>query len=115
MGGGALPNPLDAGALSRVAPGSPDPGNLAHGPVPEQRTPVSVLASLFWVGLAILVIGGALRLRARLREPLGRQWLVDDDAIRAIEVTGRLEVDDELDPAEIEEEERRFLEEDGWE
>jgi hypothetical protein len=76
---------------------------------------VSLLVSLFWSILALLVLAAALRLRARLREPLGRPSLLDDAAIRAIESTGRVEVDDELDPAVIEEEERRFLEEGGWE
>jgi hypothetical protein len=76
---------------------------------------VSLLVSLFWSILALLVLAAALRLRGRLREPLGGASILDDAAIRAIESTGRVEVDDELDPAVIEEEERRFLEEGGWE
>jgi hypothetical protein len=76
---------------------------------------VTLLISLFWGALAVLVLVGALRLRARVRQPLGRPGLLDDQAIREIETTGRVEVDDELDPALIEEEERRFLEEEGWE
>jgi hypothetical protein len=76
---------------------------------------VSLLVSLFWSILALLVLAAALRLRARLREPLGQPDLLDDAAIRAIENTGHVEVDDELDPAVIDEEERRFLEEGGWE
>jgi hypothetical protein len=76
---------------------------------------VTLLVSLFWSILALLVLAAALRLRARLREPLGQPALLDDAAIRAIENTGQVELDDELDPAAIEEEERRFLEEGGWE
>ena len=76
---------------------------------------MTLLVSLFWAMLALLVLGAALRLRARLRQPLGRPPLLDDAAIRGIESTGRVEVDDELDPAVIEEEERRFLDEGGWE
>jgi hypothetical protein len=76
---------------------------------------VTLLISVFWSALALLVLGAALRLRARLRRPLGRPILLDDAAIRAIESTGQVEVDDELDPALIEEEERRFLEEGDWE
>jgi hypothetical protein len=75
---------------------------------------VTVLVSLFGSALALLALAGALRLRARLREPLGRTGVLDDAAIRAIETTGRVEVDDELDHAMIEEEERRFLEEGDW-
>ena len=76
---------------------------------------MTLLVSLFWSILALLVLGAALRLRARLREPLGRPELLDDAAIRAIESTGQVELDDELDLAVIEDEERRFLEEEGWE
>jgi hypothetical protein len=65
--------------------------------------------------MALLVLAAGLRLRARLREPLARHGLLDDDAIRQIETAGWVEVDDELDPAVIEEEERRFLDERGWE
>ena len=76
---------------------------------------MTFLVSLFWSILAVLVLLAALRLRARLRRPLGSAALLDDAAIREIESTGRVEVDDELDPAVIEDEERRFLEEGGWE
>jgi len=76
---------------------------------------VSLFVSLFWSILALLVLAAALRLRARLREPLGGERMLDDAAIRQIEATGRVEVDDELDPIAIEEEERRFLEEEDWE
>jgi hypothetical protein len=76
---------------------------------------VTLLVSTFWSILALLVLAAALRLRARLRRPLGAPALLDDAAIREIETTGRVEVDDELDPAGIDEEERRFLEEGGWE
>ncbi len=76
---------------------------------------MTLVVSLFWGLLALLVIGAALRMRTRLREPLGRPELLDDTAIRAIETVGRVELDDELDPAVIDEEERRFWEEEGWE
>ena len=76
---------------------------------------MSLFVSLFWSILALLVLAAALRLRARLREPLGGEEMLDDEAIRQIEATGRVEVDDELDPIAIEEEERRFLEEEDWE
>jgi len=76
---------------------------------------VSLLFGLFWAIMALLVLAAALRLRARLREPLAPRGLLDDAAIRQIETTGWVEVDDELDPAVIEEEERRFLDEGGWE
>jgi hypothetical protein len=76
---------------------------------------VTLLISFFWSGLALLLLAAGLRLRARLRRPLGRPTLLDDAAIRQIESTGRVEVDDELDPEVIAEEERRFLEEGGWE
>jgi hypothetical protein len=76
---------------------------------------VSLFVSLFWSILALLVLAAALRLRARLREPLRGEGGLDDGAIRQIEATGRVEVDDELDPIVIEEEERRFLEEEDWE
>ena len=76
---------------------------------------MTLLTSLFWGVLALLLLGSGIRLRARLREPLVRASLLDDDAIRAIETTGRVEVEDELDAAVIEEEERRFWEEKEWE
>jgi hypothetical protein len=70
---------------------------------------VALLTSLFLGALLVPLAAAALRLRARLREPLVAP-LLDDAAIRAIETTGRVDVDDELDLAEIEEEERRFWE-----
>ena len=77
---------------------------------------MSILTSVFSFVLALLVLAAAVRLRGRLREPLVRPSLLDDAAIRAIEVRGSVEIDDEpLDPAEIEEEERRFWEEEQWE
>jgi hypothetical protein len=91
------------------------PAPLSSLNLAEQRAPVTLLVSLFWSILALLVLAAALRLRARLREPLGRPTQLDDAAIRAIENTGHVEMDDELDLAVIEEEERRFLEEEGWE
>ena len=42
--------------------------------------------------------------------------MLDDAAIRAIETSGSVEIDDEpLDPEAIDEEERRFWEEKEWE
>ena len=71
---------------------------------------MALLASLFLGALFVPLVAAALRLRARLREPLAAP-LLDDAAIRAIETSGRVDIDDELDLAEIEEEERRFWEE----
>jgi hypothetical protein len=76
---------------------------------------VTLLGSLLMGVLGLLVLAAAVRLRMRLGEPLRRPSLLDDDAIRAIETTGSVEVDDELDPEAIEEEERRFWEEEEWE
>ena len=77
---------------------------------------MTILTSVFWCVLALLALAAAVRLRARLREPLARQALLDDAAIQAIERRGWLEIDDDpLDPAAIEEEERRFWEEEEWE
>ena len=77
---------------------------------------MSILTSIFSLVLALLVLAAAVRLRRWLREPLARSFLLDDAAIRAIEMSGSVEIDDEpLNPAEIEEEERRFWEEEQWE
>jgi hypothetical protein len=77
---------------------------------------VSILTSVFSLVLALLVLAAAVRLRGRLRGERARSSLVDDAAIRAIEMSGSVEIDDEpLDPAEIDEEERRFWEEERWE
>ena len=70
---------------------------------------MALLTSLFLGALFVPLVAAALRLRARLREPLATP-LLDDAAIRAIETIGRVDIDDELDLAEIEEEERRFWE-----
>jgi hypothetical protein len=73
---------------------------------------MSILTSVFSYVLALLVLAAVVRLRERLVRPP----LVDDEAIRAIETSGSVEIDDEpLDPAAIEEEERRFWEEEEWE
>jgi len=73
---------------------------------------MSILTSVFSYVLALLVLAAVVR----LRELLVRPPLVDDEAIRAIETSGSVEIDDEpLDPAAIEEEERRFWEEEEWE
>jgi len=76
---------------------------------------MTALATVFWGVLALLVVVAALRRRARLREPLGVPPLLDDAAIQAIETTGSLELDDELDLAVIDEEGRRFWEDEEWE
>jgi hypothetical protein len=73
------------------------------------------MTGFFWGILSLLVVAAAVRLQARLREPLVASDLLDDAAIRRIEATGSVEIDDEpLDPAAIDEEERRFWEEE-WE
>ena len=77
---------------------------------------MSILSSVFSFVLALLVMAAAVRLWGRLRAPPVRASLLDDEAIRAIEVSGSVEIDDEPpDPAEVEEEERRFWEEEQWE
>lgn len=73
---------------------------------------MNILTSVFSCVLALLVLAAAVR----LREHLVRPSLLDDEAIRAIEASGSVEIDDDpLDPAAIEEEERRFWEEEEWE
>lgn len=69
---------------------------------------VSFLVTLVWVVIAFLALLAGLRLRARLRQLLGRATFLDRAAVRQIEVSGRVGVDDELDLAAIEDEERRF-------
>lgn len=69
-----------------------------------------LLSTIFLGVSGALLLAAALRLRARLREPLGRPPLLDDAAIRTIEATGRVELDDELDLPAIADEERRFWE-----
>lgn len=86
--------------------------NLATGPISAS---VSSLITFVWIVIAFLVLLAGLRLRARLRQRLGRAALLDQAAIRQIEMSGRVEVDDELDLAVIEDEERRFLAEGRWE
>ena len=91
--------------------------NLAQGDLPCRSSPREHPDfSLLVLSLPCWYWQPQLRLRGRLREPLVRPSLLDDAAIRAIEVRGSVEIDDEpLDPAEIEEEERRFWEEEQWE
>lgn len=71
--------------------------------------------ALFWIVVVVLVVVGFAQVRADLRERLHREGL-DEDDIRAIEKTGRLRTDEPepLDLDEIEEEERRFWESEGW-
>ncbi len=72
--------------------------------------------------LSAVLLGAVLayawwRRRRTLRERVGSQELrVDDDAIRRIESSGRLAApgDEPLDLEEIEEEERRFWEDEDW-
>jgi hypothetical protein len=88
----------------------PASGVVRQPPKPPSPGPaVPLLSSLFLGTLLVLLVAAALRLRVRLREPLATP-LLDDAAIRAIETTGRVDLDDELDLAVIEEEERRFWE-----
>ncbi len=74
------------------------------------------LSSLTWTVLALLVVAAAVRFRVRMRELHARPPRLDDDAIRAIEEEGVLYREEEppLDLDEIEEEERRFWEEERW-
>ena len=73
---------------------------------------MSILTSILSFVLALLVSAAAVR----IRWPLVRPSLRYDAATRAIEARGSVEIEDELlDPAEIEEEERRFWEEEQWE
>ena len=74
------------------------------------------LSSLTWTVLALLVVAAAVRFRARMRELHARPPRLDDDAIRAIEEEGVFYREEEppLDLDEIEEEERRFWEEERW-
>lgn len=69
------------------------------------------------VVVAALIVWGWRRRRRTLRERIeaGRA-AVDDDAIRAIERTGRLHApeDEPLDLDEIAREERRFWDSEGW-
>ena len=76
---------------------------------------MSFLVTFVWIVIALLALLAGLRLRARLRQFLGRAELLDQAAIRQIVMSGRVEVDDELDLALIEDEERRFLAEGRWE
>ena len=69
-----------------------------------------LLSQIFLGALLALMVAAAVRLRARLREPLVHPPLLDDAAVRSIETTGRVEIDDELDLRTIEDEERRFWE-----
>lgn len=72
--------------------------------------------TLLWGGLALLLVLGWLRVRARLRAKRDAgDPDVDDDAVRRIIREGRLETDEDepLDLDEVEEEERRFWNE-NW-
>jgi hypothetical protein len=71
--------------------------------------------ALFWAVIVVLVLAGFAQARRRLRDQVEGPGL-DDDAIRAIEETGFLATggDAPLALDEIEEEERRFWEEETW-
>lgn len=71
---------------------------------------LSGLAGLF-VGVVLVV--GWLRIRGDLPSGSGVPS-VDDEALRRILDDGRLEADDPLDLERVEEEERRFWEEERW-
>jgi len=67
--------------------------------------------------LGVILVYAWWRRRRTLRERVRSEALrVDDDAIRAIESSGRLVApgDEPLDLEEIEEEERRFWEDEDW-
>ena len=69
------------------------------------------------VVVAALIFWGWRRRRRALRDRIEPDSApLDDDAIRAIERTGRLDTpeDEPLDLEEIEREERRFWESEGW-
>lgn len=69
------------------------------------------------VAIGAVLVYAWWRSRRTLRSRVDAERLrVDDDAIRAIESTGRLRTSDDepLDLEEIEEEERRFWEDDDW-
>ncbi len=70
---------------------------------------------LLYLLLVLVLAGGLLRLRQR-RRWRARTPEVDDEALHRILTEGRLEVeeDEPLDPDLIEEEERRFWEEERW-
>jgi len=72
---------------------------------------------LLGLALVALVVYAGHRRRRSLRERLqGEDYEVDDAAIRRIERTGTLVTPEEepLDLDEIEEEERRFWEDEDW-
>ena len=71
----------------------------------------------FWVFGGVLVVAAGLRLRKRLAEGSGATVgpRIDEDAIERIVEEGVLEDDEEpLDHDEIDDEERRFWEEEEW-
>lgn len=76
-----------------------------------------VLWVLFWFALGLLLVAAGLRIRAKIWRRYDRSGpVVDDDAVYRIVEEGRLVTDEDepLDLDEIEEEERRFWEEEGW-
>ena len=79
---------------------------------------MGVFGPLFWVFGGALVIAAGLRFRRRLAEGSSSAAgpRIDDEAIERIVDEGVLEGDQEepLDPHEIDEEERRFWEEEEW-
>lgn len=77
---------------------------------------LSFWAVLFWIVVGALLTVSFIRVRSTLWEVRRKQGL-DDDDIRRILETGVLHRDDDeepLDLREIEEQERRFWEEERW-
>jgi hypothetical protein len=72
------------------------------------------LLDLLIGALAALAALGCARHLLRVRAVRRGADALTDDAIRAIETGGRIEVEDPLDPEEIREEEERFWQEERW-
>lgn len=71
---------------------------------------------LFGIALSILaIVAGVAYVRRLWRLKRERGPELDDDMIRRIEETGRVEVDDPLDMEEIRREEERFWSDSPWE
>jgi len=68
---------------------------------------------IFWAGLALLAVMGFVRVRERLRRKSGYRPEPDDEPWRA-SLTRLQEPEEPLDWDAIEEEERRFWDEERW-
>jgi len=78
---------------------------------------MTLLNALMGLGLVALAIYAGWRRRVALREKLrGEPFRLDDEAVRRIESAGTIETPEPepLDLREIEEEERRFWEDEDW-